>query len=325
MANVITPEDLGFIGGFGPALAPSHVGTNNSLGDDNKEEVVETTNENKVVDKKNEKAQTPPQGKQSLADILRADREARESKNKEHIETRTTKEELNKVKTELETLRNAPTFEKDPIGYCRRNKLSREEQVALGETLIYDIVPDKAPPDLRQRLYENKRTREDEARIEAEKEQRTNEQLEQARRNIEEFTLSLEQAARSLQAGTYPESEDWFVNNDGQLDHAAYVKSLMATANNLGNAANAQHTRADLSFANIAKVLETEIERRQKLRDDRRNKRTTNKTVEHRSNERNTERVETTSSRGLNTGTVEKPSWDDAERVRRAVSAGWGS
>lgn len=322
MADVLTPEMLGFIGGFGPGEPPAD--TNPAYNDqDTTDTSTEVIPEEKKVDKVATVVETP---KQSLADLLRADREARNNKSREDNEVRGAKEELTKVKSELETLRNAPAFENDPVGYVKAKRLTPAQQIALGEALIYDLAPDKAPPDLRLRLFEQKREREDRLREDKAKEDSAHQQMDKIQRDLESFTQEMEYNARNLQSGSFPESEDWFSTDSG-LDHATYVQSLVATAKNLATTATNNRTRADLSFANIAKVLDTEISRRMAIRDSKRSKRTasSNETVAPIQNRPlvKTERVETASGKGLNSGFADNPAYDDAERIRRAVRAGF--
>lgn len=308
--NAITPESLGYIGGFMPTVEVVPL--------DTKDEVVDTAGEVKKDEKPVDKLEVKKDDKgQSLAELLRADREARQSRTKEANETKTVKDELTKVRAELDQLRNGTSFEDDPIGYCKARKLSPEAQIALGEALIYDLAPSKAPADLRQRLFEDKHKRETSAREAKLAEDNAKRDMETVRQNIETFALGLEHAAKSFTTGSFPESEVWFEDN-----HETYLKSLMATADNLARIATQNRQVADLSPSNIAKTLETEIAKRMANRDAKRRPSTTK--TEQAVTKTETNNVDTTSAKGLNSGAHDN-AYDDAERIRRASRVIFGN
>jgi hypothetical protein len=326
--TTIDPSALGFIGGFGfepPEMvktADEINGVNTSeskesLQDKTEEATKSPTDTNKPVDKPEVKVET----KESLAELLRKDREARLAKTTELREASSVKEQLTKVTAELTALKNAPSFEDDPVGYCKTRKLTPEAQLALGQALIYDLAPSKAPPELRQDLYEAKRKREDAAREAQFKEQESKRQLEFVQNNIRDFAITLENASKSFTPGSYPESEAWFLTHDGKPDMDTYNRSLMVTADNMARAATERGTRADLSPSNIAKVLEDEIARRMKLRESKR-KPNTQPVADKKPNVE--AKVEIDSTRGLNSGSPER-AFNETERVRRAILAGFGN
>lgn len=325
----VTPESLGFIGGFGPAEPPPDVngyqGSPSITETKNEPETIkETKPDIKVVDKQATKVDTQPT--KSLADVLREDREDKARRNRESQNQIQTTNKVKELENEIAQLKSNKAFEDDPIGYFKSKKLSNELQLAIGKQLLYDLAPDKAPPELRFQLFEAKAQRDRESQENARRESEAKHNIETTKNNIEAFANSLGEAAKGFQVGTYPESESWFTNEQGDVDHTVYRKSLLATAANLAKSADEQGRIADLSPRNVAKVLETELAKRQSIRDAKRNKSTpavSNKvqTVNNNSGKA----VDTLSTRGLNTGGPDTPAVTEAERIRRAIAAGFGS
>lgn len=310
----INPASIGFNDGFGPFTG---------LGATPRTDAIVTP---ETSDEPNKDKQEPV--KSSLLDKLRTEREARANKAKQDQESTTIKSELDRVRKEYEQLKLAPKFEDDPIGYAKARKLTPEQQILLGESLIYDLAPDKAPADLRQRLYEQKQDRQRLADQAQALEQSQRDELNRANRAIEIFAQDLDRGVRSFQSGSYPESEDWFTDsNSGNVDYDSYCKSLMATANNLATRAKQNNTVADLSHNNIAKTLEAALAQKQAIRDKRRAVRAPNKSQERQVAEtKDNESIDVTSSRGLNTkGKAETLVLSDRERIDRAIRAGFGN
>jgi len=323
----LTPESLGFgVGGWGFAPPPPDVNGHN--GDDseqlNGQAKAETKSESTVSPSSNEKpvdnkeAARENTANRNLADILREDREARATKNKEAQANTAAAAEAKQLRDELTKIKSSKAFEDDPIGYIKSRKITPEMQILIGQSLLYDLAPEKAPPDLRFKLFEAKTQRDNETREAAQKEAEARAQVAAVERNIEAFANALSAAARTFTEGSYPESESWFIAADGKVDHDNYMKSLMATANNIGLAAQKTGQAADLSPANIARTLEIEVARRMAVRDAKRagaTKKTEAPTTKADGN------GNTTSTRGLNAGGAPtKPAMTEAERIARAAA-----
>jgi hypothetical protein len=325
MADAITPESLGFIGGFGPATPPPDV-----MGYQGSAAITETKREDSVtpqetkpvtnsVDNKDVKVETKPQ---SLADVLRADREARDSRNREANETRQAASRVKELESELAKIKSSKAFEDDPIGYLKTRNISPELQLTIGQSLLYDLAPDKAPPDLRIKLFEQKQRRDAELRENQLREEASKQELNKARSDFDQYANVLSETVKTFTPGSYPESESWFIGENDQVDYGTYNKSLLATAMNLANSAKTRGQTADLSPANVAKVLETEIAKRMAKRDAKRTPAVGNqsKTVINSTKQSG----ESLSTRGLNSGAPEKPANNEAERIRRAALVAFG-
>lgn len=324
--TIVTPESLGFTGGWGFSDPPPDVNGHNGSDDETlsgqpKDATVVATKptlaNEKLVDNKDAARETI--ANKNLADILREDRESRASKNKEAQANATAAAEAKQLREELTKLKGSKSFEDDPVGYMKSHSISPERQILIGQSLLYDLAPEKAPPDLRFKLFEAKTQRDNEAREIAQREADAKAQVAAVERNIEAFANALSAATRSFAEGTYPESESWFIAADGKVDHDNYMKSLMATANNIGLASQRTGQAADLSPANIAKTLEVEVARRMAIRDAKRSAASGKKieTVTTPAVGNGT----TTSNRGLNNGgTPTKPAMTEAERIKRAAA-----
>lgn len=325
MADAISPESLGFIGGFGPATPPPDI--NGYQGSpaitETKREPLATNQEvkpeTKVVDNKDAKVETKPQ---SLADVLRADREARDSRNREANETKQAANRVKELESELAKIKSSKAFEDDPIGYLKTRNISPELQLTIGQSLLYDLAPDKAPPGLRIQLFEQKQKRDAELREAQSREEASKQELNKARSDFDQYANVLSETVKAFTPGSYPESESWFIGDNDQLDYGTYNKSLLATAMNLANSAKARGQSADLSPANVAKTLETEIAKRMAKRDAKRTPAVGNqtKTVINSTKQSG----DSLSTRGLNSGAPDKPATTEAERVRRAALVAFG-
>jgi hypothetical protein len=322
----ITPESLGFIGGFDYAKPDENQvdvlpdGTLDEHKTNEPEKTEEVKPSEKVVDKTNEP-------KLTLGELIRKQRADANAKQVDSSEATKYKGEVDRLSKELQAITSAPKFEDDPVSYLTSKKISPEEQITLAETILYTLAPAKAPPDLRFKLFEQKQRRDAVQRDEEAKTTRTKLEQETIQNNIKNFAENLELEAQKFTEGTYPESEGWFLDNEGRFDFDTYRQSLLATANNIAATATKKGVRADLTTANIAKTLETEIERRMKLRETKRAGKQTP------ANKPKTETMiatnkqgsgDTMSSRGLTGNTPVNRSMTDAERVRRAIAAGFG-
>lgn len=311
----ITPESLGFIGGFG--IAEPHV---EPFPDEVTDQPLVTSTETKQqpnsVDNKQEPKDNQPPTKTSLADVLRADREERAARSREATQFQETNSKVKALETELAQYKNAKAFELDPVGYIKSRKIDPETQLLLGQSLLFDLAPEKAPPELRLRLFESKTERERVSREQAQADAQAAHDLESVKRNIEAFGNMLTNASKGFTTGSFPESEAWFITSDGGIDHDTYAKSLMATANNIANTASKRGQQADLSPANIAKELETEIARRMTARDAKRSKAPTKTESQGGKQTAN----ETISTKGIVGGTTGTKPLTESERLARAAA-----
>lgn len=334
----VDPSSLGFIGGFGIAdpqrenrLFNTSFNTETPKTDESKDQPGNTQkNEQQVADGGQKKVvdttKNVDNNKSSLSDLIRESRLERERHAAQLSEANKYKTELDSVKAELTTFKSAKAFEDDPVGYVKARKLTPQQQISLGEALIYDLAPSKAPPDLRQRMFEMAQERKETERTKAEQEARKANDIQMVQRNIESFAQSLEQAARSFTEGSYPESESWFVTGDGTTDYDNYCKSLMATANNIATMATKNKTSADLSHKNIASTLEAELDRRMKLRETKRKGPSQSVTQPDKVINRPEVEEVISSGKGLNSGgKPDRYDLDDDERIRRAIRAGFGN
>lgn len=254
----------------------------------------------------------------SLAELIRAQREAREAKAREEARNKDLSSQLEEARKEIERLKKATAdFEDDPIGFGKNRGWTREQQLFYGQTLLYDLAPDQAPPDFREKLFEMKLTRRERAEQRAREEAEKRAQQEAVARQVQAYYQELANTFSTVDEGSYPESTAWFTDPDTeQFDRDSYLESLMHTANNLAEAAAAQNKVADLSPANVAKVLEAEVARRMALRDRRASARKTSAVTPEGSGEQST----SLSTRNMmGSGTPRPPAMDDEERIQRAA------
>lgn len=299
----------GFLGGFPPAVKTDEL-------------PAETPAEEKPAEKP---AEAPKEEQPKLAELIRARREERMAREKAEQARADEAKQLAEAKAELAKLRTAD-IESDPIGFAKARGWNKETQLLVGQALLYDLVPDKAPEGFRLKMFEQKQARK-EAQEREERERATKQaEIEANNKMVQEYAAGLARAADSFDAGTYPESEAWFAD-----DHDTYAKSLLATANNMAAAAAAQGKVADLSPAAVAAVLETEIAARMRRRDQSRAARPADPAVKQDQVEQKSQAARagekpagsTTSTRGLGGGAPRRPAMTDAERIQRAIEAGW--
>lgn len=259
-----------------------------------------------------EKAPDAPKQFESIAEAIKRSREEREARTA--AETRE-----KELKSKLEARSSEPAFMKDPFGYIKTHKLSPQEQVDLGRALIYDIVPDKAPPDMRFKLYESRMAREKAEEARVAEEQKAEEQkaatIAANQASFNNFVETMAQTSKSLDPAKYPQLADWFGDDTDTL-----TRSMISTGTNLASAAAAAGTRADISPGALLASLETEVARRLKARDERvalRTKPAPNKASGQLSTGK------TLSTSGMNTGSPQSRAVTEAERIARAIEAGF--
>jgi hypothetical protein len=267
----------------------------------------------------------PDPAKQSLAEVIRSEREARKQREEASLKAKDLEFKFTEAQAEIDKLRRANDFENDPIAYAKARGWDKEKQALMGQMLLYDLVPDKAPADLRQKLFESKHEREkrEEAEKRTQEEQTRTQQA--AQQQYQQFVAVVDQAAAAFEEGSFPESQAWFINPaSGEMDHDTYVRSLVATATNMANAAAREGRVADLSPASIAKTLEAEVARRMTARDAKVQKRT--KPVEPASQQQVAPVAPggmqpTESTKGTYGAGAPRPAaTSDAERIARAMA-----
>ena len=265
----------------------------------------------------------PKDDRPSLAETIRSAREAREARAAAAKAAADKDRELAELKAEIGRLR-AEDPAADPVGWARGRKWDKETQLLVGQTLLYDLAPDKAPGDLRVKLLEARIARERAEESSKAEEKARRAEAEAARSAYEQYETTVRAASRSLDPDTYPESADWFGD-----DRDTYARSLLATARNMAESARSSGRQADLHPANVAKVLEAELSARAKARDDRRARRALTKqdletggVPAGEGGERSAGNV--ASTKGLSTaGTPRPKALTDRERVQRAIEAGF--
>lgn len=260
--------------------------------------------------------------KPSLADAIKADREARQRAQTAQVEATKYKDEVTSLKAEVERYRKLADIN-DPLEFVRAKKLTPEEQALWGQAFLYELKPEVAPPEFRLELYKAQRAKEEaDARAAAEKAQ-AEEAANQQREGLQRYYTHLRSETETFTAGSHPESEAWFTTDDG-VDHDAYTQSLFATANNLAESAQRAGRQADLSPANVARVLEDHLSTRQKRRDARRS---TGKPNEATKVESGTATADTALSTKTLAGgaSPRQPAKDDHERAQRAAAVLFGT
>lgn len=264
--------------------------------------------------------------KPGLASAIRDDRAKRQGDRQASDEAKKYKDELAVAQTKIAELQRLSELD-DPLAYARAKKFTPEMQAMWGQALLYELKPEVAPQEFRLELYKAQQERKEAERMKVE-EQRQVEAGETAKvQQIQGYVADLRGAAEQFTAGSYPESEDWFVmaGDDGSptFNQEAYVQSLFATANNLSIVANKTGQRADVRPANVARVLEAEVAKQMKLRDGKAAaRRAQTKAVEPaKAAPGGVQPVETLSTKGLGAGSPRPPAKNDDERLARAAAA----
>lgn len=264
----------------------------------------------------------PPAPKVSLADEIRRAREEREGTQRIQKEHATVSEELAKARARIAEL-EATDPEKDILGWVRARKIDKDRQSLLGQALLYDLVPEKAPADFRVKLLEAKIQRETAEREAKATQERQAELASQAKAQLDHYHRTLAESVRAATPGSFPESDAWFGD-----DNDNRVKSLAATANNIAMAATQQGRAADLSPANIARVLEADIAKRLKSYSDRRAavpKAQAVPSAQEPAKQSQAPLAATTSTKGLTGGQARPQATNDQERAKRAIEVMFGN
>jgi hypothetical protein len=269
-----------------------------------------------------EEAPKPAPAKPGLANAIRDDRAKRTETRQVSEEAKRYKDELSQAQAQIAELKRLAEID-DPLAYARAKKFTPELQAMWGQALLYELKPEVAPQEFRLELYKAQQERKEAERAKME-EQREVEQAEQARvQQIQGYVAGLRGEVDKFAPGSYPESEDWFVSEgeDGSptFNQDNYVRSLVATANNLAIVANKTGQQADLSPTNVARVLEAEVAKQLKLRDGRVAARRGTKTAP--TEQSGKQSAETLSTRAVGGGAPRPAAKTDAERLDRAAAA----
>ncbi len=283
---------------------------------DGKPVVVATPAGEPATEPKTEVAPVTEAKPSPLAEKIRQDREARAAKAKEHSEAQNYQAQLAERDAEIAALKAGDDPMADPVAWAKLRKMNKEQQALFGQALLYDLVPDKAPADMRIRLFEQKQAREAKARTEAEAAQRNEAQAQRTAQMINQYADDVESSVATFTAGSYPESEGYF-----GTDTQSYVQSLLATARNLSEAANKAGQRVDISPMAVAKALEKNLSERMSARDQRVAARKPIAVVVPDAGQLPETTGETASTRGLGGGGAPRPAaTTDKERLERAAA-----
>lgn len=264
--------------------------------------------------------EAPVEKQPGLGETIRGWREAREAAKRAQDETSTLKQQLAKMTQELEAARTSG-FEDDPVGYAKSRKWTPEQQLLYGQSLLYDLRPDKADPQFRIKMFEDKQARKEREAREAEEARKAQEAEASTRNLMEKFYTDTAHAVQSTPAGSYPGVEDWFGDDTESL-----MTSLMATARNVGAAATAAGQVADLSPAALMRTLEAEVTSRAAAILARKQKRTPAQAANAASPAKpatgGVQPIVTTSSKQMNSaGSAQPPAASEKERIQRAIAA----
>lgn len=191
-----------------------------------------------------------PSGMRSAIEQMRQKREEaqREQQREAHYIS-----ENRRLQAELDSFKKHQSFEDDPQGYAESRGWTPEQMLMYGKSLLYGVAPDKADPEFRFKMFEEKQKREAARKEATQREQAETAQRESARQEMVRFAQSLEQGVMSFDAGSYPESEAWYGDNV-----EGYLRDLMQTAMKVADEATRNRQVADLSPQSLAKALEAE-------------------------------------------------------------------
>lgn len=269
----------------------------------------------------------PVASKPGLADVIRRDREARAAAAAASSEAGKYKGELEALRKENEALKGTTNIT-DPLEFIRTRGLTKEQQALWGQAFLYDLKPEVAPQEFRLELYKAEQAKKEQDRME----QAQREKAEQAQAakaaEFESYSAALLQHVQSS-PGSNPESELWFTEETDagvQVNHRVYAQSLLATANNLAQRAQASGQIADLRPANVAKVLEEEVSKRMKRRDAKLAGSANQTKQTGQSAQGGTQAAAgATSAEGLRSGAPRAPAQTDEERRARAAAVLFGT
>jgi type II secretory pathway pseudopilin PulG len=201
----------------------------------------------------------------SLYDAIKAEREAKEARAKTESERESLRKRAEEAEAKVaDILKAKDQMFMDAPGYLKSLGYTDQDIALHGESIMYHLMPDKAPEGLRGRLVEAQ-VRRDKARQAEEAKNQARQAEEQAAQQRAEAQAKMEalyadqlaEVVKAAKPGTFPDSEAWFGD-----DHESYTKSLFNTARNLAEAADRAGAQADLSPATVAKALELALAER---------------------------------------------------------------
>lgn len=196
-----------------------------------------------------------PKEDTSLAALIRQQREDRAARVAKERQAADATAKVQELEGRLSKLSKADMLA-DPIGFAQAHGFSEQDMALIGQTYLYHLVPDKAPPDLRYKLLEAKTARE-RALDEQRRQQEAQEAAErQSAEQVQQYTSILAVAVKAWEgdAHPFPESRAWFGGN-----HDEYSESLVHTARNIAESARSRGEVADLSPKAVAEALEREL------------------------------------------------------------------
>lgn len=211
-------------------------------------------------------SETPvPEKEPSLAAIIRDQRQQREARALREREAGDLRTQLQTAQDQLARLSKTDLLG-DPIGFALAHGLTEAEMALVGQAYLYHLVPDKAPPDLRYKMLEAKTTRERKVDDQRRQDQERAQQAQAAGNQIQQYTAVLGVAVQTWDGQgdkhPFPESRAWFGGS-----HEEYAESLVHTARNMADTAQARGERADLTPKAVAETLERDLAvRAQRLR-----------------------------------------------------------
>ena len=259
------------------------------------------------------------QGEPSLAEVIRANREARQAAQAADQRRTSLEGELKAAREELARYKaDRKAFEDDPVGYAQDRGWSKEQQLLYGQSLLYDLAPDKADPEFRQKMFEDRYKRKEAADAKEAEAARAKAETQAQQAQFNQFIHDTASAVRTFETGSYPESEAWF-----EGDFESYMRSILATATNVAAKATQEGRVADLSAGALARVLEAEVAAKMARRDQRKPQRTAAQAPQTPTQSAGgTQTLDTLSTRNLTgSGTPRPPATSDRERIQRAVEA----
>jgi hypothetical protein len=271
-------------------------------------------------------AEAQPAPAPAFKDAVAKMREEREKRAREQAQEAQYVQENRQLKAQLEAMQSGPSFEDDPVGYAQARKWSREQQLMFGQALLYDLAPDKADPNFRIKMFEDKQRREEARKAQEAEEAKTREQHLTARQEFQRYTASMEEAVMAFDAGSYPESEAWYGD-----DAAGYLRDMLTTASKIADEATRAGTIADLSPQAVAAKLEADMAAKAAARDKRRTARQPSpqagqpvqRPVQSGLDAEQSV-IDTTSSKTLSGGGAPlPPATSDKDRIQRAIAAGF--
>ena len=259
-------------------------------------------------------------GQPSLAEVIRANREARPQAQAEAHKRSSIEAELKAAREELARAKaDRQAFEDDPVGYAKERGWSKEQQLLYGQSLLYDLAPDKADPDFRLKMFEDRQKRREASEEKAAKEAEEKAAVQAQQAQFTKFVNDTAAVVRTFEAGSYPESEAWF-----EGDFESYMRSVLATANNIAAQATREGRVADLSAAALARALETEVAAKMARRDQRKQPRTAPEAKQTPAQPAGGQQttIDTLSTRNMTgSGAPQPPATSEKERIQRAVAA----